>query len=63
MAGGLRESLAPKRKELGTARVSDAQWCARPIRDGAQKRVRMPIVPTIWFGVLDAPPDPLMNAW
>lgn len=30
--------------------------------DANQKRVRMPIVPTIWFGVLDAPPEPLMNA-
>lgn len=28
-----------------------------------QKRVRMPIVPTTWFAVLDAPPDVLMNAW
>ncbi len=28
-----------------------------------QKRVRMPIAPTIWFGVLDAPPEPLMKAW
>ncbi|SPV16381.1 Uncharacterised protein [Burkholderia cepacia] len=28
-----------------------------------QKRVRMPIVPTIWFAVLDAPPEPSMNAW
>lgn len=36
---------------------------SRAYRDGAQKRVRMPIVPTIWFGVLDAPPDPLMKAW
>lgn len=36
---------------------------SRAYRDGAQKRVRMPIVPTIWFGVLDAPPAPLMNAW
>ncbi len=33
------------------------------MRIGAQNRVRMPIVPTIWFAVLDAPPDVLMNAW
>lgn len=32
-------------------------------RSGTQNRVRMPIVPTIWFAVLDAPPDVLMNAW
>ncbi|GEM_PF-6055306 len=31
--------------------------------EGGQNRVRMPIVPTIWFAVLDAPPDVLMNAW
>ena len=31
--------------------------------DADQNRVRMPIVPTIWFAVLDAPPDVLMNAW
>lgn len=32
-------------------------------RIDAQKRVRMPIVPTIWLAVVDAPPDVLMNAW
>ncbi len=32
-------------------------------RRGTQNRVRMPIVPTIWFAVLEAPPDVLMKAW
>lgn len=36
---------------------------AGPGGSEAQKRVRMPIVPTTWFAVLDAPPDVLMNAW
>ncbi|VWB44745.1 hypothetical protein BAR24066_02011 [Burkholderia arboris] len=38
--------------------IADGQRC-----DAGQKRVRMPIVPTTWFAVLDAPPDVLMNAW
>lgn len=40
---------------------TDAAQRAAP-RDADQNRVRMPIVPTTWFAVPDAPPDVLMNA-